>query len=208
MLRRRAKPVEVTGEDLRKMEILLDLLNNQSQPNFNALTEIIRNVPLMAMNVKAFGYDLARRLASELPVREGTSARHVGLKSKASVQADIESDWVAHWCSQLHTPVIFHRKLWELSYVLQAVYENGLLREGVRGLGFGCGEEPLASYFAAHGAEVTVTDLGPEEARAKGWADSNQYTATWTRPIKAHFSIEQLSTVGQSAPSGYERDPE
>lgn len=177
MLRQRTRRPRVGDWDRQKLEVLLDLLNEQSQPNANALLEMVRNVPLLTMNVKAFGYDLARRLASELPVRE-TSAGPVGLTCKASVQADVESDWVAHWCGQLQTAVVFHRKVWELCYVLQAIYENGLMQGGVRGLGFGCGAEPLASYLAGRGVQVTVTDLSPEEAQAKGWVESNQHAAT------------------------------
>ena len=187
MLRRRDRSVQVTDEDLKKLEILLELVGEQSKPNFNALLARLRDVPLMAMNLKTFGYDIARRLAAELPVREGTQARHVGLSCKASTQADLESDWAAHWCAQLHTPVVFHRKLWELSYVLQAVYENGFLRVGTRGLGFGCGEEPLASYFASHGAEITVTDLAPDKAEAKGWADSHQHVASLDKAYQSKF---------------------
>jgi SAM-dependent methyltransferase len=186
MFGRRRRSVRVTGEDLKRLELLLELLNDTSQPNHNALLERVRDLSLMALNIKAFGYDLGRRLAAELPVGRETSARHVGLQSKATTQADMESDWVAHWCGQLQTPVLFHRKLWELSYVLQAVHEHGHMREGARGLGFGCGEESLPSYLASRGVEITVTDLAPEEAEAKGWASSRQHAGSLD---KAYHSI-------------------
>ncbi len=212
MLRQRRKRLTVKDEDLQKLEILLGLLNDRSQPNLNALTEIVRNLPLLTMNVKAFGYDLAHRLAAELPARGSTTAQHVGLQCKASVQADIESDWVAHWCAQLHSAVVFHRKVWELCYVLQAVHENGLMRDGVHGLGFGCGAEPLASYLAGQGVRVTVTDLPLEEAAAKGWVDGNQHTATLDKAFYGHLvdraSFDRLVDLKQvdmnAIPNGLE----
>ncbi|WEJ99506.1 MAG: methyltransferase domain-containing protein [Candidatus Sphingomonas phytovorans] len=165
-------------KDLEKLRILLSLVNDQSQPNINALTEAVRSITLANLNIKTFGYDLARSLASSLPPREGFPARHVGLNSRASTQADLESDWVAHWCGELMVPFIYHRKLWELAYVLQAIMEHGHLRDGARGLGFGCGVEPIPSYLAARGASVTMTDLPPADAAAAGWVSTNQYSST------------------------------
>ncbi len=160
-----------------KLEMLVALLNDKLQPNINALTMLTRNIDLMALNIKTMGYDLARSMSAALPVRTETSARHVGLYCKPSTQADIESDWLAHWCSELKIPVLFHRKLWELAYVLQAVYENGHLQAGKRGLGFGCGSEPFASYFASHGVEVMTTDLPADDSRAMDWSNTRQHAA-------------------------------
>lgn len=101
------------------------------------------------------------------------------MQSKASTQTDIESEWSGHWAAQIKTPVVYHRKLWELAYVLQAIYEHGHLVPGARGLGFGCGREPIPSYLASNGVAVTVTDLPHEEARALGWVDSNQHLGSW-----------------------------
>jgi 2-polyprenyl-3-methyl-5-hydroxy-6-metoxy-1,4-benzoquinol methylase len=167
----------VTSTDLAKLDVMLSLLNDKSQPNINALMSVVRNITLSNMNIKTLGYELARTLAEALPVVQDTVPRHVGLQSKPSTQVDIESDWVAHWCGQLQTPVVYHRKLWELAYALQAMFENGHLRAGARGLGFGCGVEPLPSYLAAHGVSVTMTDLPPAEAQAAGWSATNQHTA-------------------------------
>jgi 2-polyprenyl-3-methyl-5-hydroxy-6-metoxy-1,4-benzoquinol methylase len=165
-------------KDEAKLRLLLSLLNDDAQPNTNALTQIVRNIPLVNLNLKAMGYDLAQRLAAALPVAEETFGRLVGLTSRTSTQSDIESDWAAHWCRELKIPVIYHRKVWELAYVLQAIFETGLLKEGMRGLGFGCGVEPLPSYFAARGVQVTMTDLAPESAIAAGWSTTNQHASS------------------------------
>src|SRR5262249_28084760 len=135
--------------------------------------------------------ELARTMAAALPSRTDLVPQHVGLKSKPSTQADLENDWTAYWIAELKAARIFHRKLWEFAYVLQAVYENGLLRTGTRGLGFGCGEEPLPSYFAGHGIDITVTDLDP--AKASGWIDTSQHTSSLDKVYQAHLvSREQF----------------
>jgi len=130
----------------------------------------------IALNLKFYGYELARSLAATLPIREQREAQKVGLACKPSTQADLESDWAAHWCAELKIPVIFHRKVWELVYVLQALHDADLIREGARGLGFGCGREPIASYLASRGIRSTITDLPTGDARRAQWSRNNQHT--------------------------------
>jgi SAM-dependent methyltransferase len=156
-------------------------------PRRGNLNRALRNTDIANLNLKFFGYELARRLAAELPLRDGTAARHVGLSWKASTQADMESDWVAHWLAELGVPLIFHRKLWELSYLLQALHENGMIAPGRRGLVFGAGEEPIPSYLAARGVAVTVTDLAPEAAAASGWAATAQHAASLDQAFREHL---------------------
>jgi 2-polyprenyl-3-methyl-5-hydroxy-6-metoxy-1,4-benzoquinol methylase len=131
----------------------------------------------MRLNIKNFGYLLARQMkeaGSNGEVIKDFS--HVGLKSKPTTQVDMESDWVKYWCGQLHLEPIYHRKLWELCYVSQAIKENFELNENMRGIGFGCGEEPLASLFASMGPSITVTDLHPDQVAGMGWAETKQHT--------------------------------
>ncbi len=165
----------------------LDKVNAQGVPNFAALNLAVRNLDAAHLSLKYFGYDLARRLAAALPDRRPTAARHVGLACKPSTQADMESDWVAHWCGELGTPVLMHRKLWEFSFLLQALHEHGLLRAGARGLGFGCGEEPIPSYLAARGVAVTATDLGEAEAARAGWVGTGQHARTPDHMFRPHL---------------------
>lgn len=164
-----------TRRQKHKLKILSQIVDGHGRPNRNALAELAKNLRLVELNIKAFGYNLALQLASDLPVRTNTTPTHVGLRSKASTQADIESDWSAHWASELKTPVVYHRKLWELAYVLQAVFEHGHLTPNAKGLGFGCGREPIASYLASAGVAVTITDLARAEAHARGWVATDQH---------------------------------
>lgn len=179
----------ITQDVLAQVNAILSTarINAEGQPNFGALNLATRNLDLTNLTLKFFGYELARSFAAALPPRSDTVARHVGLQSKASTQIDMEGDWVAHWCRQLQIPVVFHRKLWELAYVLQALHEEGHLRDGARGLGFGCGQEPIPSYLASRGITVTVTDLRPDEAQAAGWAATNQHATSLDQAFQPHM---------------------
>lgn len=176
-----------TRLDHADLHHLLRLTNDQSQPNLNALSLRLKNIDAMALNLKFFGYELAKVLADALPRRTDLSPTVIGLHSKASTQLDLESDWAAYWLSQLGIPVLFHRKLWELAFALQALWERGKLEPGSRGLGFGCGTEPLPSYLAGREVKVTVTDLEPTASAVAGWSTTNQHTATIDHVFHAHL---------------------
>ena len=160
------------------LERLLAIVDRESRPDIDLLRGISQRLSVMELNVKAFGYQLARRLAADLPPIGETAPVHAGLRSKPSVQADLEAPWARHWLAELKIPLIFHRKLWELAHVLQALWEHGLMEPGRRGLGFGCGIEPIPSYLASRGVAATVTDLAAEDARSAGWAATNQHAAS------------------------------
>ena len=119
---------------------LLSLFTPDASPNVHRLRSLANAIEPLAFNIKQMGYALARQLANALPPRGPTEARRVDLPSSLSTQAAIESDWVAHWCNELKVPVVYHRKIWELAFVLQSIYDRGHIRPGARGLGFGCGK--------------------------------------------------------------------
>ncbi len=159
----------------------------RSRPNLGPLRFELRELGALALNVKSAGYETARSLAGVLPQREGLDACRVDLACKPCTQTDMESDWVAYWLGQLKIPVLFHRKLWEFAYLLQALHDADLLRPGIRGLGFGCGAEPIGSYLAFRGVEALVTDLEPEAMAAQGWRDSNQHAGSRDAAFHAHL---------------------
>jgi hypothetical protein len=170
-----------TEAELRRLnnrwlsEKLAGLVDAESHPNSDQLWCLLRDLENTKLNIKFFGYELARAIAAALPPRTGLSAQTVGLNSKPSTQSDLESDWAAYWVQELQMARLFRRKLWELVYALQAIYENGHLRAGARGLGFGCGREPIPSYLASRNVYVTATDLPLEDAKSKGWVDTGQH---------------------------------
>ena len=145
-------------------------------PNVSPEWFALRDLDVVRFNIKQNGYALGRALLESLPPIEGTSACSDDLGCKASTQRDSESDWAAHWFAELKVARVYHRKLWEFAYVLQSLHTAGLLRDGVRGLGFGCGKEPLPSYFAARGMSTMVTDLDPSMNEAQAWRGTNQHT--------------------------------
>lgn len=65
-----------------------------------------------------------------------------------------------------------HRKFWEFAAIAHALDKLGVVKRGTRGIGFGCGVEPLASFFVNQGSDVVVSD-----APAQGeWARTNQHS--------------------------------
>ena len=97
------------------------------------------------------------------------------LKSCLCQQAQLESPTFRQWHDQLFEPFQYHRKLWEYIYIVQALWERGMLQPGKRGLGFAVGREPLAAFFASKGCEVVATDLDADRASTLGWVDSGQH---------------------------------
>lgn len=97
-----------------------------------------------------------------------------------------------YWAERLRHPPFYRRKLWEFVFICQVLHERGLLAEGKRGLGFGVGREPLAALFAAAGCEVMATDLGQEEATAKGWTTFNEHSAKKDELKWPHICDDEL----------------
>jgi len=97
---------------------------------------------------------------------------------QACSNAQLESNNFRYWTSLLRErqprP---HRKIWEWSYIAQALHERGCLAEGMRGLGFAVGTEPLAALFASRGCTVTATDLDFAAASEGGWTRTHEHAA-------------------------------
>lgn len=83
-----------------------------------------------------------------------------------------------HRCREMKSPARLARKQWEFVYTLEALSQAGMLAPGRRGLGFGCGGEPLSAVMAKHGSSITATDLHTAEATEKGWVSTNEHAAT------------------------------
>ena len=83
----------------------------------------------------------------------------------------------AHWTRALKEAPVAHRKQWEFVYLLQVLEIAGMLASGRRGLGFGCGREPLAALMASRGCDVLATDLDAATSAGHGWIKTNQHAA-------------------------------
>jgi len=151
---------------------------NGTQPTGHYFNVRFRQYEWAVRNVKQLGYELALLLAEKNGLgREVPAPPATDLKSKVCTQADCDSDWFAFWMREMAGRAYYHRKLWEFTYIAQALWQHGKLKPGLRGLGFGCGTEPLPSLFAKHGAMIVATDLDPERPEARGWADTKQHAA-------------------------------
>ncbi|WP_243634379.1 class I SAM-dependent methyltransferase [Roseicella frigidaeris] len=127
-------------------------------------------------NIKLLGSALAQsRLAACASAEAPIGPQAIGLASRACCQADIEGDWLRHWCRVLGVAPRYHRKLWEDCTVPQMLWEAGMLEPGRRGLGFAVGREDLPALFASRGVEVLATDLDSADSRATAWTQTGQH---------------------------------
>jgi hypothetical protein len=78
------------------------------------------------------------------------------------------------WCHRMGEVPWPHRKQWEYVFICRALERQGALRRGARGLGFGVGNEPMASLFAAAGCDIVATDLPTDDERAQMWSETHQ----------------------------------
>lgn len=80
----------------------LRLISNPGTPNLLDYWYALKDVPLIRLNSKNYGYQLAKDLKPFLESVPCPDAPGVaGLTSKPTTQADIESPWFAYWCKQL-----------------------------------------------------------------------------------------------------------
>ena len=138
-----------------------------------------REAAVLRGTVKALGAELARQRcaagfagpAAALPPEPVP----FGLGSRTCRQADIEGEWLRHWCRRLGIWPAYHRKVWEVCFIAQAAWEAGALAPGRGALGFAVGREALPSLFASAGMEVVATDLPAGDARAREWVRTGQH---------------------------------
>ncbi len=150
------------------------LLNENHQPTNYADDIMIR---YLSLNNKALAYYISEELKKVVinrPIPSSPSIQH--LVSKVSTQEDLESDWSRYWISELKREFNYHRKQWEQSFILQVLFEHGMMRKGKKGLGLGCGKEPLPSYFIKKGCDITAGDKPCQNDDGDLWKSSGQYT--------------------------------
>lgn len=133
---------------------------------------------VMTLNIKNLMGEYAKTryetVVSKKP--EWENPENVHLTSKLTTQEDMESPWCRYWLKELNLDFRYHRKLWEYSFVLQALYENSMF--GKKGLGLACGSEPLPSYLVSKGCKITAGDKpeNKDDAFQKKWMQTGQYT--------------------------------
>ena len=105
-----------------------------------------------------------------------TDQEHTQLISSLCTQKQLESSTFQYWAKRLgEQPDRLHRKIWEYSFISQALYERGLLAPSRTGLGFGVGKEPLASLFCSYEVKICATDAPFEVADKGNWVETGQF---------------------------------
>lgn len=101
--------------------------------------------------------------------------------SQLPTQSQCDSPLFDLWRRELGLPLDerqrYNRKIWEWIWILQSLETHGLLREGVRGLGFGVGREPLAAVMAKRGCTVLATDLPAAAEEVPEWGQTGQHAS-------------------------------
>lgn len=116
-----------------------------------------------------------------LPIRRPLHIRPRLVSQVCTESQLLSADFVA-LLEQMREPMQLHRKLWEWAYIAQALKERGLLKPGLRGLGFAVGTEPLASLFASMGCDILATDLAPSQMdhQQSLWMSTGQHATSLT----------------------------
>ncbi|WP_208455484.1 hypothetical protein [Burkholderia gladioli] len=91
---------------------------------------------------------------------------------------DFKHPRYAQLCKLINDRPRWHRKQWEYIFILHHLIEANVLRPGMKGIGFGVGQEPLPSAFAMLGAAVLGTDAPSDIKDAGGWANSKEHSAS------------------------------
>lgn len=100
------------------------------------------------------------------------------LLSRPCRYSELISPEFKRWTSEIKESVYdIKRKIWEFDFILDTLWQAGMIQEGRGGIGFAVGQEPLPAVFAKYGCKILATDLNLKEAMAKGWVDSNEHAS-------------------------------
>ncbi len=174
---------------------------------FKGLDQVIKDWPKMKSSIKEIEKKnrlMEKRLNKSM--QGGVSFRDkwptfgipvslptVPTKSSVCKQSDFLREHHKKWCSTMKIEPAFHRKQWEFVYVLESLYQRGMMASGKRGLGFAVGSEPVPAVLASFGCEIVATDLHPGAGTEKGWTQGNQLC----------FGIDDLNKNGICAPESF-----
>lgn len=143
----------------------IKLVTAQGQPNISDLWRATKDIEMLRLSVKALGYELARALEPRLQAIPVDPAKVVGLDSKPATQSDMETRWCRGWCAELRERPRYHRRIWEFTYVLQALLEGSAQKAGSKVLALGMPEPAILSHLARNDVRSLVS--GPQTPRER-----------------------------------------
>lgn len=169
---------------------MLPLLRRLASPLSRGFDHVYARLP-GAIEVGAFLQEPPRGRLAPYWVTAAPTLRNPGWQLVSSDQHDDPA--YASWCEQMRIAPQRQRKQWEWVYILEVLRQHGTLAEGARGLGFGCGKEPISAIAAKHGCTIVATELAEQDAADAGWAKSGQYACR----------LEDLNAGGLCSPSEF-----
>ena len=153
---------------------IVDALSGHATAEESRMLRRQRDALLAIVSSRNGAFDASRHRHLE-PYLDGPIPTLGAPASQLCTDSQLEEPLYRRWCGLLRESPCAHRKQWEFVYIMQALWSRGLLKPGARGLGFGCGNEPLAAAIAAYGCEVVATDLDPDDQRSKDWRETDQH---------------------------------
>ncbi len=98
--------------------------------------------------------------------------------SQLCTEGQLTEPAYVEWCAALGFSPDPHRKLWEYVWTAAVLERAGLLRPGIRAVGFGVGREPIPALLSARGVDVLATDAPPDVVDRKAWIGTSQHADT------------------------------
>ena len=194
----------MTWEEIGEATKVLAARSINKNPNYHFLGSRFEDYENALLNIKQMGYYIGQQEF----VRNGIAEKFANaelpsrtfLKSKLCTQEDCETSWFFYWLKEMRLGFVYHRKLWEFAYIVQQLYAADMLRSGRRGLGFGCGTEPLPSLFAKYGAAALGTDLAPDAEAGAAWIAANAHSSSRDKLINKEIceDAEKLELINHA----------
>lgn len=69
----------------------------------------------------------------------------------------------------------YHRKYWEIGFIISSLLKLKLLFDNKTGIGFGCGEDKIVPAFVDLNLKITATDQPKYNQKYYNWNKTNQY---------------------------------
>jgi hypothetical protein len=154
-----------------------------SRPNMSRLAESLRDYELIGKNLKVLSWKLGQlesqaileahpdwlidRQIQDIPAYFSSQFKAF---SRPCIGEDIYSGWHFSLCRHLGGNPLT-RKAWEWTFTVQAFWNLGIFSRNIpsRGIGFGCGTEPLISMLANFDAQILATDISADSEIAQSW---------------------------------------
>jgi hypothetical protein len=95
--------------------------------------------------------------------------------SQLCTEGQVTEPAYAEWCAAFGLLPDPHRKHWEYVWIAAVLRRAGLLRPGIRAVGFGVGQEPIPALLAQNGVEVLATDSPSEIVDSEAWVRTSQH---------------------------------